>query len=277
MRVAREPLGALGATMGRGREIVVVPGNHDHALVRPFLRGLRGSGRRLGPATRVPVSSSAGLTALAAALRPARVRVHYPGVNLGDGVHAHHGHYVDRHLLPRARGVLARGPLAPVPERGATPMDYERAGPTRELPEPVDRAAGGLRLATATVLPLAGRLMRTGAIAPLSAAALGVQFRRAGLPAMEAVARGLGLRARHVVFGHLHRLGPLAGDDVSEWTVADGRIRLHNTGSWVHEPLLLTGVTPPHPYWPGGAVLLEPGAAPRALNLLGDVTPAALA
>jgi hypothetical protein len=27
----------------------------------------------------------------------------------------------------------------------------------------------------------------------------------------------------------------------------------------------------PHPYWPGGAVLVEPGADPRAIGLLDDL------
>jgi hypothetical protein len=30
---------------------------------------------------------------------------------------------------------------------------------------------------------------------------------------------------------------------------------------------------PPHPYWPGGAVLVEEGRAPRTLTLLDDVPP----
>ena len=36
-----------------------------------------------------------------------------------------------------------------------------------------------------------------------------------------------------------------------------------NTGSWLYEPLLVHRAAPPHPYWPGGAVLLErrPGPA----------------
>jgi len=291
MALAREPLGALGAALGRGHEIVIVPGNHDHALVKPFLRGTRARGGRLGLATRVPVSSSPALGELAAALRPARVRVQYPGAWLAPGVYAHHGHYADRHLLPDHRGVLARGPFTPIPARGARAEDYERrggpsldslrAGAGFDLPEPLadglDLAAGALRGASLAAAPLAGRLLRTGALAPLSSGALGYQFRRAGLPAMATVAARLRIRARHLLFGHLHRHGPRPSDDAAEWHPDPAGPALLNTGCWVYEPLLLTGVRPPHPYWPGGAVLLEDGAPPRALGLLDDVAPAALA
>ena len=32
----------------------------------------------------------------------------------------------------------------------------------------------------------------------------------------------LGVPARHVIFGHSHRAGPLPGDDVAEWHVPGG-------------------------------------------------------
>ncbi len=54
---------------------------------------------------------------------------------------------------------------------------------------------------------------------------------------------------------------------------ANGRTRLLNSGSWLYEPLLVDRAAPPHPYWPGGAVLLEAGHAPRAVGLLDDVGP----
>jgi hypothetical protein len=44
----------------------------------------------------------------------------------------------------------------------------------------------------------------------------------------------------------------------------------------VYEPLLVHRARPPHPYWPGGAVLLEPGADPRAIGLLDDLDEHAL-
>jgi hypothetical protein len=284
---ARIPLGALARALGPGSEVVVVPGNHDHALVRPWLRRRRAEDRPLGLATRVPVGSSPALEALAAALRPARVRVQYPGAWLGEGTYATHGHYVDRHLLPRAKGVLARGPLALLPERGARPDDYERSGGPSldamgsavavELPDALasalEVATGGLRRASIAAAPALSSLLRTEALAPFTAGALGFQFRRAGLPAMAAVAEALHLRAREILFGHLHRTGPLPGDEPADWHPQERGPRLYNSGSWVFEPLLLAGATPPHPYWPGGAVLLEHGAAPRVLTLLDELGP----
>lgn len=283
---ARAPLRALAGALGRGGEVLVVPGNHDHALVRPYLRQRRTAGRRLGVATRVPVASTPALEALAGMLRPARVRAQYPGAWLARGVYATHGHYVDRHLLPR-HGVLARGPFTPLPERGARADDYERTGGPSldalgaalsvELPDVVagllDATTGGLRRATLAAAPTASRIIRTDALAPFTAGALGLQFRRAGLPAMAAAARALGIRAQHLIFGHLHRTGPSPGDDPDEWRPDPTGPRLHNCGCWVFEPLLLTGATPPHPYWPGGAIVLEEGEAPRTLTLLDGLAP----
>jgi hypothetical protein len=105
---------------------------------------------------------------------------------------------------------------------------------------------------------------------------MGLQFRRRGLPAMAEVASRLHLRAEHVIFGHLHRMGPRWEDDAAEWSPLDGRRALHNSGCWVYEPLLLAGGRPPHPYWPGGAVLIEDGGAPTTLGLLDLVDETAL-
>ena len=90
------------------------------------------------------------------------------------------------------------------------------------------------------------------------------------LPAMHEVLRRFEIHADHAVFGHVHRAGPAPSDDRDEWVQPPGPM-LHNTGSWVYEPLLLAGAQPPHPYWPGGAVLIENGNAPRQLRLLDDV------
>ena len=282
MKVALPVLAKLGAAVGHDREVIVVAGNHDHALVRPWLRTQRLRSSSLGLASRVPLRSSSALAAITEALKPARVKVRYPGVWLDDRVWATHGHYLDRHLMPvSSTGFL----LGRVPEGRATADDYERAaGPSaaamqgmlaaslpKALGEPLDRAAGMARRAGITMLPLAAALFGSGTLAPFSASALGYQFRRAGLPAMAEVATRLRVRADHVIFGHLHRTGPRFGDYLPEWTPREGHM-LVNCGCWVYEPLLLTGAQPPHPYWPGGAVLVEgDGTRPKAIGLLDGV------
>jgi hypothetical protein len=78
------------------------------------------------------------------------------------------------------------------------------------------------------------------------------------------------------VFGHVHRGGPLPGDDLSDWVGPGDRPRIVNSGSWVYEPLLLHHATPPHPYWPGGAVLVEDDGDPIVIGLLDGLDAAAL-
>ncbi len=269
LRDAEPVLRAIGRAVGRGRTVVVVPGNHDQRLVQPHLRALKARGGHLTPSTRVPAASGAELAALTGWLKPARVEVRYPGVFLAPGVWAHHGHYVDRELLPGV--VLA--------ER-VRPEDYERApgsnlvavqaAMTDELPvavtAPLEAAANLARGLTGLATPLLAATL-ADRLAPLGAGLLGWQFRSRGLGAMAAVVRRLGVRARHVVFGHLHHGGPFD----ERWRTDAGGLELHNTGSWVYEPFLLAGVEPPHPYWPGGAVVVGDGP-PRAVRLLDDLT-----
>jgi hypothetical protein len=274
---AEPVLRAMGEALGKDGEVVLLPGNHDHGLVRPWLREQRANGKALGLADRVPLRSNPDLGAIARALKPARVQVRYPGVWLEDGVWAHHGHYLDRHLV--------RQPSVPVLD--ATPEDYERAVGTSiaavgalmaaSLPpvigEPVDRLAGLVRLMGVAALPIAASLPGAPLLAPLSAGALGFQFRRVGLPAMASVMARLGVEAEHVLFGHLHRAGPQTGDDVLSWRYHD--TQLWNTGCWVYEPLLLAGGSPPHPYWPGSCLVVEDGSV-QSLGLLDDVDPRSL-
>ena len=95
----------------------------------------------------------------------------------------------------------------------------------------------------------------------------------ASIPALIHMTRCLGIDAEYVVFGHVHRLGPLPGDDEADWEGAGGTPRIVNTGSWVYEPLLVQDVTPPHPYWPGGAAILDDDGDPQVIGLL-DTVPA---
>jgi hypothetical protein len=88
---------------------------------------------------------------------------------------------------------------------------------------------------------------------------------------MDDVAVRLGLGDAHVVFGHTHRAGPLAGDDADEWRGRDGA-RLLNAGSWTYAGIFLTATPGESPYWPGSGVLVEESGPPQLLRLLQDRT-----
>ncbi len=266
---AEPVLRAIGQRMSSG-EVVYVPGNHDAPLIRAWARA---QGDRLTLAAPVDLGASRALTRVCGWLGEDRVRVNYPGVWLSPDVYATHGHYLDRHLIPESPIGLPRGPFRPQPHRPATPSDYEhgriRSHHTRDtvagrpLAAVADAAAD---VARATVLAHMPRLMHSARLTPVSAAVVDLQMRRAALPAMARVVELLGVRAEWVVFGHVHRLGPVESDRLQQWSA--GATRLLNSGSWLYEPALIDRAAPPHPYWPGGAVLVEAGCDPRVVSLL---------
>jgi Calcineurin-like phosphoesterase len=303
---ARPVLGAVAAALPAGAEVVLVPGNHDHRLVAPWLdwRGRAGHAplsleERAGP------RASAATRALERMLAPARLDVAYPGVWLADGVYATHGHYLDVHVTIPAferlgAGVLART-LHTSPDDATQPDDYELVlAPMYALLDAIAARAlddrGGERanassrawalLSADEARPWRGRLLarafplalaaltRAG-LGPLSADLSGPSIRRSALAAMRAVVARLGVQARHVVFGHTHRAGPLAADDPAEWALPGGA-RLHNAGSWVYETMYLDRGWG-SPYWPGGAVALDDGGEPRHVRLLDGADAALLA
>ncbi|MBX5442141.1 MAG: metallophosphoesterase, partial [Solirubrobacteraceae bacterium] len=116
----------LGAAVD---EVVVVPGNHDHALVGAWLeRRARERPPRLGLERRIAPADASWIAEGLAQRLGAPTTVAYPGVWLRDDVYATHGHYLDLHTtVPTferlAAGVSVRqlGPLPP----GADPADYE--------------------------------------------------------------------------------------------------------------------------------------------------------
>ena len=93
-----------------------------------------------------------------------------------------------------------------------------------------------------------------------------MQMRRASIPALVRVVYSLGVDADWVLFGHVHRLGPLDGDIESQWQGLAGRPRIANTGSWVYEPLLLHRAAPRSPVLAGrgGAARGRLGPAGRS-------------
>jgi predicted phosphodiesterase len=115
-----------------GREVVVVAGNHDHALAESWLRRRDESptAEPLGLEQRFSAQeASAMLAALASWAQPARLSAAFPGLWLRPDVYATHGHYLDCHLtIPTMErlgiGMTARALRRPA-DGFATPADYE--------------------------------------------------------------------------------------------------------------------------------------------------------
>jgi len=268
MRLAAPVLGEVAERMRDG-EIVLVPGNHDVRMVR---RWALARGRELGLADEVPIGATPQLRAVCELLSAAPVRVEYPGTWVRDDVWATHGHYLDRHLLPESTFGLPRGLLARTARSRPrlSPADYELSrhrharsiGPWAQL---LERPLATVLEHLAELTRYGSHLVRDVRLRPFTWRMLDLQVRLAAVPAVAHVATRLGVDARWVVFGHVHRAGPLDGE---RWEPVTGGPAIVNTGSWVYEPLLLDRSSPPHPYWPGTAVLVEDDGSPQVLRLL---------
>ncbi len=292
---AAEPvLAALGEALGP-KEVVLVPGNHDHGLVAPWLerRAEDTAPGPLGLEQRVGPDASRATSRIAAALGPARLDVAYPGIVLREDVYATHGHYLDRLItIPTfervAAGAMGRI-VGPLPAGRADPDDFEHAlaplyawmgvvaqqgawsvgrqtasaktwqALTGDGPRPLrTRALTGL-------FPLAVRLVNRAGLGPISPRMSPEELRRAGLRAIGQVVQLLGIPHAHVLFGHTHRAGPLPGDDPAEWVAPTGA-RLHNAGAWVDEPLFAVGGAS-SPYWGGRGLWVDDDGPPRLERL----------
>jgi hypothetical protein len=294
----------LGEALGADGELVIVAGNHDHGLVAGWIdgrletepSGFLGLEQFLEPAEAGPLAAT-----LAGQAAPARVRVAYPGLWLADGVYAIHGHYSDVHTTVPTFERLATGAMARwvvrLPQSGATPDDYEAvlapmyawmSALTQRSEHAVVSAGAGASSRAWVALAGDGRRSHpvraaalgagyVAAVSALNAAGLGPLDRNLSGPALrrgylrgigEVVAR-LGIGARHVIWGHSHRAGPWPADDAAEWVTAGG-VRIVNSGSWVYQRHFLSDSPSDSPYWPGTAVVVEDGAPPRLIRLLGE-------
>ena len=293
LSVARPVLARLADALGPDGEIVLVAGNHDHAIVAPWLERRRVEGAApLGLEERPGPDASPIARALADAARGVRVDVAYPGIWLRPDVFAIHGHYLDLHVTVPTVERLAAGAmtkvLSAIPER-ATPEHYEAAlGPIYAWTHVVARhtrpGAGAFRqtgsakvwrdltkkgrkplrqYALAAAFPLAVAGLNRAGIGPVSLDLSPAELRRAGLRAMHEALRRLEVEADHVVFGHTHRTGPRDDDDPAAWG------RLLNTGCWVQERVFTTGAGRQSPYWAGAAVRVPETGPPERLSLLG--------
>lgn len=322
VRVAEPFFAELGEALPAA-EVVVVPGNHDHALAAPVVDAAGGAGGLQRLEHRMAVGGADPLGPLAARLGGARLELAYPGLWLSDAIYATHGHYMDVHSsVPTFECVAVAGSARAAggpPGPGSRPSDYERIlAPVYRAAVRAGRAAGATGLGSGAALSaglwsrLAGDATRPGRptpageerearrgggigpeLAALSAQALsgalapavawanraglgpfdadfsGAALRRSGLRSIAEAVRRLEVDAAHVIFGHTHRAGPLPRDDAAEWAPA-GLPQLHNPGSWVYEPVFVSGAPGKSPYWPGRVIVVE-NDEPALLPLLDDV------
>jgi hypothetical protein len=293
-----------GEALGRDGELLVLAGNHDHGLAAGWIdgrlqtepAGFLGLEQRYTPPESGPLAER-----LAEAARPASVTLAYPGAWLRDDVYAIHGHYADLHATVPTFERLAAGAMARyvvrLPDEHARPDDYEAAvAPLyawmhalaqRSDHGAISAGAGASARAWSALTsrdrhrrPLRTLALGGGyaaAVAALNAAGLGpvdrdlspAALRRGYLRGFRELIRRLDIAAGHVLTGHSHRSGPWPGDDVAEWTTADG-VRVVNAGSWVYQPHFLSDAPNRSPYWPGTAIVLEDDGPPRLVRLLGD-------
>ena len=195
-----------------GGEVVVLPGNHDHALLRGWLERAR-QPSPLGleqPSRRGRREHRS--RPLAEWVAPARVRVAYPGVWLREDVYAIHGHYGDWHntvpiverlgsgLMCASRGARRARSRAPRTTRrcwrrctrGSTRSPQRRRPATRRTARSTGRGAGaparrGAGRATRAQPGAARRLSRwpsrrstRAGLGPLRADISRAELRRAG-------------------------------------------------------------------------------------------------
>ncbi|MBV9818277.1 MAG: metallophosphoesterase [Solirubrobacterales bacterium] len=300
LAAAAPTLRALGTGLATGARVTLVPGNHDHGLLAPWLnrRGRDAPPPPLGLQTAAEARDDEPLARIVEWLGQggAEVEVAYPGSWLRPDVYAMHGHYSDRHctvpMLERlGAGAMARI-AAPAPAGPRRAEDYEAVlGPMYAWMDALAQAdaaprrsgtagasasawralagAGGRRgprrRAVAAAFPAIVAILRALGLGPLSADLSPDALRRARLQAIGEVVSRLGVVAAHVIVGHTHRAGPLPGDDLGEWRVGT---MLTNCGCWVRDPAF-AGVEPgSSPYRPGFAAIVGEESPPALVNLL---------
>ncbi|HEU4571413.1 MAG TPA: metallophosphoesterase, partial [Candidatus Limnocylindrales bacterium] len=124
---AREFFRAVGSSFA-GKDVVLVPGNHDHRLLGSWLER---AGESDGPVAldELVADPHPAVETIAGWLGEARLEVRYPGIWVRDDVFATHGHYLDSHVtLP----TIERLSVATVDRLGGRPTgrrqsahDYE--------------------------------------------------------------------------------------------------------------------------------------------------------
>lgn len=254
--IAEPVIRAIAEHLGEDKQVLVVAGNHDHALVADWTHEL---GAALERDNLVPLDATPWLERFMSWFEATNAEVHYPGLWLSERIWATHGHYLNHYLRPvSSYGLHPRRRVKP-----ATPAETEYIGGRRAKPP---HLRDGMLPERWLDRHIPQRL------APLNSFLLDRQMQRHSLPAMLAATRALAVEADYVIFGHVHRRGPRERDDPALWSGADGRSRLLNTGSWRYEPVVVRGMDGTASYWPGGAVSIGEDGVPRSVGLLDELS-----
>ncbi len=310
LELAAPAIAALGEAMAGG-ELVIVPGNHDHHLIEPWLERRRLAGGRL-ELEQVGEPEGPAFAALCAHGRPATVRFAYPGIWIRDDVYAFHGHYLDRHLtvptierlgvalVERVLGMPAGGPdpLLPPDQHSPAEIDeYER------VQTPVYAFLHGLAQATtgagrSAASPSIRIWQLVGGGETRAARLRGWLVGSVAVPGAVGVANRLGLgpvrsdlsagaigRAGFEAVGAVVDSIGIEADHVvfghthrrggpEAWPRPGGgeATKLWNTGSWVHAPALLGATAAVSPYWPGTICVVGDDGEPELRHLLDDLS-----
>ncbi len=311
MAAARPFFEELGRALA-GRELVIVAGNHDHALVEPWLaqRGADHEPPPLGVEQLLePAEASPALERIASWVAPARMRVAYPGLWLRPDVYATHGHYLDCHLTMPTLERLTAGAMSRLLGRPPSAFhhvgDYEAVGaPMFAWRDAVARdARTGAALNGAATVSAWDTLRGGGAAGPAYRKPVRWLRRRAIAAAFPLVVAalnraGIGPLRADISMSELRRAGLCAmgevaarlelGDayvvfghthrpgpltgDVEQEWRGRGGARLVNAGSWTYARVFLAGPSGESPYWPGTCVHVDDHGPPRIARLLAGHT-----
>ncbi|MCX6394596.1 MAG: metallophosphoesterase [Solirubrobacterales bacterium] len=304
--VAMPILTDLASVLGKKTEVVIVGGNHDHAVVSPLLDARRREQDPI-PLTNfetAPADSGWISELIEEAMKPAKAVLGYPCVRINEDVVAFHGNYLDRHISVPTFERLAAGVMSRITGRpsdqavGADDYEAVLAPMYAWAYELAQQVPGGMGIGAhgastkawkvlaggsghkpirkkAAAIGFAGAvgLLNTAKLGPLRSDISPEALRKAGIAAAGEAVAGLGLDAKHVLYGHTHRAGPLPTDMLSEWMLTGGQ-QLWNTGSWVFEQHFLSGAPQGSSYWPGRAIEVIDEGAPVLHSLLNGLTEA---
>lgn len=302
---ATEPvMAALGEALA-GREIVVIPGNHDHHLMETWLERLALEGAIELDLEQTGDPEGIAFEALARQAEPAIVRFAYPGLWVRSGVYATHGHYLDRHLtvptierlgvalVERVLGIPGGGPdpLAPTGDPDTTVAEYERVqtpvyallfglaqatvGERRSGADPSARIWQMLSGGETRTAKVRSWLLGTVAVP----GAVGVANRLGlGPVSSDLSATAIGRAGFDAMTEAVERLAIAADHVIFGHThhrgtpPEQGAVKLWNSGSWVHSPTLLGETAAKSPYWPGTICFVEDEGEPELVGALDDLS-----